>query len=428
MNRTRINLVLAACLAAAACTTTSNLHPQELNRLDGFDARFAAQRDINTLDGGPVRFNRDTRLRLDLPTEQVDGQFDYIQVHEGVFAGRTSSGHEIQAPLADIRAAAVTEPSPGKSVAWLFSLLGAFAVVTFLATAATPHAVPGRPLRIGARMVAAATTVGADWRRSGVAPDLESVPAAVRAALASAWTDGARAEHASVAAFSRLSLTLMAVGAPARLVEAAHCAALQEIEHARLAFTIAGAYAGQPLAPRPLTELAAAPAITGSSLAELASESLIDGCLNEGLSAAVAAEGARQAQDPAIATALEIIARDEASHAALAWDVVDWCLAQGNGALVAGALRRLRATPLLGAAWRAGAAIEAELERHGWPSANRRRELSERVHADAVARLEVMARERSRTTSCAASESGGLRVPFVAVLPGPDASDSALLR
>ena len=66
--------------------------------------------------------------------------------------------------------------------------------------------------------------------------------------LAEEWIENARSEHASVPAFSRLSLTLMSLGAPARLVEGAHRAALEEIEHARLAFALAGATRVKPVA------------------------------------------------------------------------------------------------------------------------------------------------------------------------------------
>jgi hypothetical protein len=59
-------------------------------------------------------------------------------------------------------------------------------------------------------------------------------------------------EHASVASFARFSLQLMAAGAPASLVEAAHRAALDEIEHARLTFRLASRYEGRALGPGPL--------------------------------------------------------------------------------------------------------------------------------------------------------------------------------
>ena len=56
----------------------------------------------------------------------------------------------------------------------------------------------------------------------------------VRGALAARWRDNGLAEHASVASFSRHSLQLMALAAPADLVEATHRAAIDEISHAKV--------------------------------------------------------------------------------------------------------------------------------------------------------------------------------------------------
>jgi hypothetical protein len=89
------------------------------------------------------------------------------------------------------------------------------------------------------------------------------------------WIDAARAEHASIAAFGNLSLQLMAVGAPAALIEATHLAALDEIRHARDAFAIASRLAGRPIEPGPFP--AAAELRADLSIARLAAETLVDG-------------------------------------------------------------------------------------------------------------------------------------------------------
>jgi hypothetical protein len=47
-------------------------------------------------------------------------------------------------------------------------------------------------------------------------------------------------------------LELLALGAPAELVEKAHVAALDEIEHARICFALASAYGGERYGPGPL--------------------------------------------------------------------------------------------------------------------------------------------------------------------------------
>ena len=65
--------------------------------------------------------------------------------------------------------------------------------------------------------------------------------------------------------------------------------------------------------------------MNSASFDELDAESLIDGCLLEGVAAEVAKRALFRARDRQVQAALAIIARDEASHAELAWDVVRWC-------------------------------------------------------------------------------------------------------
>ena len=49
---------------------------------------------------------------------------------------------------------------------------------------------------------------------------------------------------AEIASFARTSLDLLALGAPADLVAETHRAALDEIEHARIAYALASAFSG----------------------------------------------------------------------------------------------------------------------------------------------------------------------------------------
>src|SRR4051812_39178148 len=80
----------------------------------------------------------------------------------------------------------------------------------------------------------------------------EALPESLRRALVEHWTRAAQMEHASVAAFSRFSLQLLAVGAPPSLLQDAHRAALDEITHAELCFSLATSYAGHGIGPGPL--------------------------------------------------------------------------------------------------------------------------------------------------------------------------------
>ncbi len=164
----------------------------------------------------------------------------------------------------------------------------------------------------------------------------------LRGELAEAWTRDGLAEHASVASFARFSLELLAAGAPANLVELAHRAALDEVHHARLCFSLAGAYAGQPVGPGAFP-IAGGVEVT-SDLASLAARVTREGCVGETIAAVLAAEQRSRAADPAVRVVLAILAADEARHAELAWRTVAWAMRTGGApvrAAVAAVLSRL---------------------------------------------------------------------------------------
>jgi hypothetical protein len=205
----------------------------------------------------------------------------------------------------------------------------------------TPASPKGRLLRLRGRARLARLSFGGGWRprpNEALRPRLPDSPVE-RVVAAEVWHLAARAEHASVPAFSRLSLQLIALGAPSELVEGAHRAALQEIDHARRCFALAQGYGGLPWDPGALPELAdslAAPS-RRPDLVGLARGSLRDGCVGEGVASAMAQALAEGAEDPAVAETLQGIAVDEAEHAELSWAVVAWCL-QVGGAPVRAAL------------------------------------------------------------------------------------------
>jgi hypothetical protein len=146
-----------------------------------------------------------------------------------------------------------------------------------------------------------------------------------RVTLAELWTISAQMEHASVPAFSQLSLHLAALGAPADLVERTHTAALDEIRHARRCYAIASAYAGTPISAGPIVELQNVKEATIDPI-RLAVGTLVDGCVAEGVAAEVAETASKSAKDPIVREALAMIARDEQTHAELGWSVLAWCL------------------------------------------------------------------------------------------------------
>lgn len=182
----------------------------------------------------------------------------------------------------------------------------------------------GRVLRVRGRARLAAPARDDGWAGDPVV--LTGAPSShERRILGEMWLVTARMEHASIPAFGQLGLHLAALGAPSRLVEASHRAALEEVCHARACFAIVQALTGVRESAGPIAELAA-PAQDPIDRVRLAIGSLVDGCLGEGIAADVAARAAAQAQEPAIREILAMIARDEAGHAELAWDVLAWCL------------------------------------------------------------------------------------------------------
>ncbi len=178
----------------------------------------------------------------------------------------------------------------------------------------------GRPLREDGVLRIAETT-----RRAGWAPATTSD--VVRREVADAWARAAAAEHSSIAAFARLSLELLALSAPADLVRACHEAASQEIDHATRSYAIASRFGGTTVGPGPLplsTEM------RRPDLARLVTETFADGCVAETVAALEAEEARAATNDAEIEATLELIARDEASHAAFAFRLVAWALREGG--------------------------------------------------------------------------------------------------
>jgi hypothetical protein len=227
----------------------------------------------------------------------------------------------------------------------------------------------GRPYLVEDRAVVAAPITGAGDRgwSAGDPPDVSALTAAERAALAEAWTASALLEHASVASFARVSLSLLAAGAPADLLARTQEAALDEILHARLCFALASAYRGETVAPGPFPIAGAVPVAT--TLAALAASAVEEGCVGETVAAVVAAEQLARATDPAVRAALSRIAADEARHAELAWRTVAWAVSRG-GAEVRAAVRRallgvLGRVPAQAASERPAGERRAVMEAHG---------------------------------------------------------------
>ncbi len=147
-------------------------------------------------------------------------------------------------------------------------------------------------------------------------------------ALARAWEDDAKAEHASIASFNRAALELLAVGAPLALVAQTQRAALDEVEHAQLCLKLAQRFGSDAHAFAPLQALPA----RSASLARLARDTLLEGVVAETVASLVATRALRLTTCPHVRHALERIAHDESKHAALALQVVDHCVRNASDA------------------------------------------------------------------------------------------------
>lgn len=173
----------------------------------------------------------------------------------------------------------------------------------------------GRPLRDADGAMIVATIV-----RSEVVPSHHSARDPVRART---WARAALFEHASVASFAQFSLQLLALGAPADLVARSTRAALDELEHARLAFALAAAFGDDVVAAGPLPIASAPLDVTPVGVMRA---TLRDGCIAETLAALQARRDLVDARSDAEHDALVRIADDEERHAELAFATIAWLL------------------------------------------------------------------------------------------------------
>ena len=226
-------------------------------------------------------------------------------------------------------------------------------VGAFTALMSTMAFTRGRQIRSAGKILLPPVEPGDAWTGAGLSSSgpvgvIETEDEATRDALAAQWRENGRTEHASVAAFARLTLDLMALGAPPELVADANRDALDEIRHAELCFGLARAIDGRSESPGAFPEATRTRPLSRSrtlALAQLAVDSLVDGALHEGVSARIIAKLARRCEAPAIQSILKEIAADEGRHARHGWDVVRWCLSEGGEPIARALEGALRALP-----------------------------------------------------------------------------------
>jgi len=219
------------------------------------------------------------------------------------------------------------------------------------------------------------------WQR--LAARGAALPEPLRSALARHWTTAAQMEHASVGSFSRFSLQLLAVGAPPSLLERAHLAALDEIKHAELCFSLATVYAGRAVGPGPLR--VDERGFRAWDLVSVAVATVEEGCVGETIAAIEAETASELAVDDAVKLVLTRIHEDEARHAELAFSFVRWAAETGGAPVKSALADAFRRTLAVHRGQRAPAGvIDGELEAHGVLGASRKHDLRARITSEVV--------------------------------------------
>lgn len=194
----------------------------------------------------------------------------------------------------------------------------------------------GRPLLVDGRPRLAPDCQSSDWvagESSSLAraTSIADVSERDRRALAEHYTREATFEHASIAAFARVSLSLLAVGAPPHLLVDTHRAGLDEIAHAEAMYRMASAWSGSTVGPEAL-DLTGAVEIR-SSLVDLAEEAFFEGAVGEVVASLVLREESERAPDLETRSILGTMAADEENHAELAWRTVAWALSRDDASV-----------------------------------------------------------------------------------------------
>jgi len=183
----------------------------------------------------------------------------------------------------------------------------------------------GRPLNIDGVVTLAPVCHSSQWTRECHANVSELTPAQ-RDLLVDGWLKAASEEHASIAAFARFTMELMALGAPPDLIASSTRAQADEISHARSSFAIASRIASTDYGPGPLNIAGALPDKT--DIADVLVATIFEGCVGETIAAAESAWLSEQCNVPEIQKVHKQIASDEARHAGLGWKTVRWIIQQ----------------------------------------------------------------------------------------------------
>ena len=184
----------------------------------------------------------------------------------------------------------------------------------------------GRPFIVDGEMTVASLSVMNSW----VSEKHASIELAldIRNEVIAHWKKAAQEEHASIASFSRLTMQLMALGAPPELLHASIQAQSDELSHAKACLHVVSLLSGTSYGFDGM-RIAGAQA-QEPTLNQLLVDSILEGCINETLAAAEAAYLSKECTHSKISKVLKAIAKDEEQHAALGWKIVAWCIEQDS--------------------------------------------------------------------------------------------------
>ncbi|ETO35071.1 hypothetical protein RFI_02004 [Reticulomyxa filosa] len=150
--------------------------------------------------------------------------------------------------------------------------------------------------------------------------------------LSGQWLSAALSEHASIAAFNKVSLQLMVLGSPMDLLEAVQKAALDEWRHTQISLKYGSKYRGLTndtltigAFPRHVLDMDANP----DRIRDIAHETFIHGCVQETLGCLIIAKQCNniansESVDSALLEDILAIGKDEVAHAQLAWNILQW--------------------------------------------------------------------------------------------------------
>ena len=135
------------------------------------------------------------------------------------------------------------------------------------------------------------------------------------------WIGSAESEHASIASFARHTLQLLSLNVPAEILLSSQNAAIDEVRHTETSYGVANAVLKTAISPDVLD---IQHGLKHLSFEEIVKSIIQEGCIQETLSAIEVNLAANLAGHSWLRQVMLQIATEEANHAQLAWDTIQW--------------------------------------------------------------------------------------------------------